>query len=54
MKHYRCTIEPLEAVQQDGQVVTARVCGDVPGSPVTSAYVFELDRDTITSLEIRS
>jgi hypothetical protein len=49
------TVEPLEGVQQDSKtVVTARVSGNFPGSPVTLAYIFELDRDTITSLEIRS
>lgn len=52
---YQYTVEPLEAVQQDGKiVVTARLAGNFPGSPVTLAYAFELDRDHIISLEIRS
>jgi hypothetical protein len=52
---YEYTVEPLQAVQRDGKtVVTARVSGNFPGSPVTLAYAFELDRDQITSLEIRS
>ena len=53
-KQYRYTVEPIEAVQRDGQtVVTARVSGDFPGSPVTLTYTFRLERDHITSLEIR-
>src|SRR5262245_62076643 len=51
--HYR--VELLEALQGDGQTVdTARPAGDFPGSPVTLAYVFALERDKIVSLEIRS
>ncbi len=54
-KRYRYTVEPVEAVQRDGQtVVTARVSGDFPGSPVTLTFIFRLERDRITSLEIRS
>ena len=52
---YDYTVEPLEGVQRDGKtVVTARLAGNFPGSPVTLTYAFELDRDHITSLEIRS
>jgi hypothetical protein len=53
-------IEPItarssEAVRRDGQtVVTARVSGDFPGSPVTLTFIVRLERDLITSLEIRS
>jgi SnoaL-like domain len=54
-RKYEYTIEPLEAAQRDGNtVVTARVAGHFPGSPVTLTYVFKLDRDGIASLEIRS
>jgi hypothetical protein len=35
-------------------VVTARVSGDFPGSSVTLTFIFRLERDQITSLEIRS
>jgi hypothetical protein len=53
-KQYRYTVEPVEAIQRDGQtVVTARVSGDFPGSPVTLTFSFRLERDHITSLEIR-
>lgn len=35
-RKYEYTIEPLEAAQRDGKtVVTARVAGNFPGSPVT-------------------
>lgn len=51
-KQYRHTVDPVEAVQRDGQtVVTASVPGDFPGSPVT--LTFRPERDQITSLEIR-
>jgi hypothetical protein len=54
-KQYRYTVEPVEAVQRDGQtVVTARASGDFPGSPVTLTFIFRLERAQITSLEIRS
>ena len=54
-KQYRYTVEPVEAIQRDGQtVVTARVSGDFPGSPVILTFIFRLERDHITSLEIRS
>ena len=53
-KQYRDMVEPVEAVQRDGQtVVTARVSGDFPGSPATLTFIFRLERDHITSLEIR-
>jgi hypothetical protein len=34
-------------------IVTARVSGDFPSSPVDLAYVFEIAGDEIVSLEIR-
>jgi hypothetical protein len=34
-------------------VVTARISGDFPASPVELDHIFELDADRITSLEIR-
>jgi hypothetical protein len=52
---YEYTVELLEAAQRDGTtVVTARVAGNFPGSPATLAYAFELARNQITTLEIRS
>ena len=54
-RKYEYTVEPLEAAQRDGKtVITARVAGNFPGSPVTLAFIFALERDKIASLEIRS
>jgi hypothetical protein len=54
-RKYEYTVEPLEAAQRDGKtVVTARVAGNFPGSPVTLAFIFALERDRIASLEIHS
>jgi hypothetical protein len=54
-RKYEYTAEPLQAVQGDGTtVVTTRLAGNFPGSPLTLTYVFELHHDQITSLEIRS
>jgi hypothetical protein len=53
-RKYEYTVEPLQAVQRDGKtVVTARLAGNFPGSPVTLVYVFELRHDKIASMEIR-
>jgi hypothetical protein len=54
-KKYRHTIEPLAATQKDDQIiVTNRLTGNFPGSPIELEFVFTLDRDKIASLEIRS
>jgi hypothetical protein len=51
---YHHTVEPLSAIDRDGAtIVTARVAGDFPGSPVTLDYIFRLKGDKIASLEIR-
>lgn len=51
---YTYTAEPFALVQQgDGsQVVTSRVAGNFPGSPVDLHYRFGLERGLIASLEI--
>jgi hypothetical protein len=47
-------VTPLSAVDRDGTtIVTGRVAGDFPGSPVTLDHVFRLEGDRIASLEIR-
>jgi hypothetical protein len=54
-KKYRHTIEPLASGQKDGKtVVTNRLTGNFPGSPIELEFVFKLDGDKIASLEIRS
>jgi hypothetical protein len=52
---YQYTSEPFACEQKDGQfVVTSRLTGNFPGSPVNLRYVFELQGDKIASLEIIS
>lgn len=51
---YHHSVEPLAVFTEDGTVVvTARVSGTFPGSPVTLSHIFEIERGRITSLEIR-
>lgn len=50
---YTYTTEPFALEQQEGfQVVTSRVVGNFPGSPVDLRYRFRLERGLIASLEI--
>ena len=52
---YHHTVEPLAAVQKNGKtVVTGRLTGEFPGSPVELQFVFGLEGDRISSLEISS
>jgi ketosteroid isomerase-like protein len=52
---YQHTIEPLASTQKDDKaIVTNRLTGNFPGSPIELEFVFALDGDKITSLEIRS
>ena len=54
-KKYQHTIEPLAYTQEDDKtIVTNRLTGNFPGSPIELEFVFTLDRDKIVSLEIRS
>jgi hypothetical protein len=54
-KKYQHTIEPLSSIQSDDKtIVTNRLSGNFPGSPIELEFVFTLDRDKIVSLEIRS
>jgi hypothetical protein len=53
-KKYDHTVEPLAIRERDGKViVTGRVSGNFPGSPVSLDHVFEIRGDRIVSLEIR-
>ena len=50
---YQYTCEPFACEQKDGKfVVTSRLTGNFPGSPVTLRFFFGLDGDKIASLEI--
>jgi hypothetical protein len=50
---YQYTSEPFACEQQAGKtVVTSRLTGNFPGSPVNLRFFFELEGDKIASLEI--
>lgn len=52
-KKYQYTSEPFACEQKDGKiVVSSRLTGNFPGSPVDLRYFFELDGEKIASLEI--
>jgi SnoaL-like protein len=54
-KKYQHTVEPLSFTEQDGKtIVTNRLAGNFPGSPIELEFVFTLDGDKIVSLEILS
>jgi len=54
-KKYQHTVEPLSSVQKDGKtIVTNRLTGNFPGSPIELEFVFTLAGNKITSLEILS
>ncbi len=49
------TVEPLQSVQKDDKtIVTNRLTGNFPGSPINLEFVFRLEGGKIASLEIRS
>jgi hypothetical protein len=50
---YQYTSELLASEQKDGKtVITSRLTGNFPGSPVNLRFVFKLEGDKISSLEI--
>jgi len=52
---YQHTIEPLKFLEKDGKfIVTNRLTGNFPGSPIELEFIFALKDDKIVSLEIRS
>lgn len=52
---YQHKIEPLAFVQKDAKtIVTNRLSGNFPGSPIELDFVFTLEDDKIISLEILS
>ena len=53
IRKYQYTVAPLAAAQKDGTtVVTCRLTGNFPGSPIELQFAFALDGDKIASLEI--
>ncbi len=52
-KKYSYTSEPFACAEKDGRtIVTSRVTGNFPGSPVDLRYIFGLEGNRIASLEI--
>lgn len=50
---YQYTCEPLACEQKDGRIiVTSRLTGNFPGSPVDLRFGFELEGSKIASLEV--
>jgi hypothetical protein len=51
---YSYTSEPVAVEQKDGRyIVTSRLTGNFPGSPVNLRFSFNLERGKIASLEIK-
>jgi SnoaL-like domain len=54
-RKYQHTIEPLACAQKDDKtIVTNRLTGNFPGSPIELEFVFALKGNKIVALEIRS
>lgn len=52
---YRHTVEPIAVAEQAGRtVVTTKLSGNFPGSPIRLDFVFQLKNDKIASLKIQS
>ena len=52
-RKYRHTVEPLAIAHRDGRtILTAKVAGNFPGSPVTLEFRFTLDGEKIVALDI--
>ena len=50
---YEYTSKPLTCEQQDGKiVVTCRLTGNFPGSPIDLRFIFEMAGEKIASLEV--
>ena len=50
---YQYTSEPFKSEDIGGKtIITSHLVGNFPGSPLDLRYVFELDGDSIASLEI--
>jgi hypothetical protein len=53
-KKYQHTTRPLSSAERDGKtVVTARLTGNFPGSPVDVQFAFTVAAGKIVSLEIK-
>jgi len=53
-KKYQHKVEPIGIAERDGKtIVTSKLSGNFPGSPITVDFVFKLESGKIASLEIR-
>ena len=53
-RKYHHTVEPLTVSEREGRVVvTGKVSGDFPGSPINLEHIFEIEDGRIASLDIR-
>lgn len=54
-RKYQHTVDPLRMAEHDGKfVVTNRLTGNFPGSPIELDFVFILEGEKIVSIEILS
>ena len=54
-RKYQHTVEPLSIIQKEGRtIVTNRLTGKFPGSPIELEFAFTLRGNKIVSLEILS
>jgi len=54
-KKYQHSVEPVATAAREGKtVVTTKLTGNFPGSPVTLDFVFTLEGNRIAALEIES
>jgi hypothetical protein len=54
-KKYQHTVDPLNLSEKEGKfIVTNKLTGNFPGSPIELEFVFTIREDRIVSLEIRS
>jgi hypothetical protein len=54
-RKYQHAVDPLRIAEHDGKfIVTSRLTGNLPGSPIELDFVFTLVVDKIVSLEILS
>ena len=52
---YHHTVTPVAVAKRAGKtIVTTKMVGEFPGSPITVEFVFQLKGDRIASLEIAS
>ena len=53
IRKYAVRVDPIDVREAEGSaLVTARVSGTFPGSPITLRYQFVLDGDTVSRMEI--